>query len=181
MDPALIVNNGDPVNARSPDSDEQLIARLTTGEKDCLRFVREQLTSKEIGQRLGISPHTVDRRLKNAMAKLRVQSRRDAALALVAQEGDQRLVYQPSALPPAEPLPETAVLEDAAGTVKPGWDMAIEPPCRPAPAASETEDGHGLSIAAQLGLIVVLAILAALAFGALVAGLHTLTEIARGR
>ena len=158
-----------------------MIARLTDGEKDCLRLVREQLTSKEIGLKLMVSPHTVDRRLKNAMAKLRVQNRRDAALALAAHEGDPRLVYQPSALPPTELLPETAVLEDAAGIIKPGWDIAFEPPCQPAPGASDAEDGHGLSIPAQLGLIVALAILAALAFGALMAGLHTLTEIARGR
>ena len=158
-----------------------MIARLTDGEKKCLRLVRDQLTSKEIGLKLNISPHTVDRRLKNAIAKLSVHNRRDAALTLAAHEGDQRLAYQPPALPADEPLPEIAILEDAAGTIKPGWDMAIEPPCPPAPAASDTEVGHGLSIAAQLGLIVFLAILAALAFGALLAGLHTLTEIARGR
>jgi DNA-binding CsgD family transcriptional regulator len=80
-------------------------ALLTPGQKACLRLVMQHLSSKEIARELGISPHTVDMRIKRANAALGVSTRFEAARALAACEqlsdasaGDgetyQPLVYQ---------------------------------------------------------------------------------------
>ncbi|WP_199555451.1 helix-turn-helix transcriptional regulator [Sandaracinobacteroides hominis] len=72
------------------------VKRLTEGQKECLRLVYTHLTSKEIARVLGISPHTVDQRLKQALKTIGVPSRTEAAKMLIATEGSgyQRLVYQ---------------------------------------------------------------------------------------
>jgi DNA-binding CsgD family transcriptional regulator len=63
--------NSDPIPAR--------LAKLSDGQQDCLRLVGQYMSSKEIARILGISPHTVDQRLKRATAQLEVTSRFDAA------------------------------------------------------------------------------------------------------
>ena len=55
------------------------IGSLSAGEIDCLKAVGEGLASKEIARVLGLSPHTVDARLKSACAKLDTKSRFVAA------------------------------------------------------------------------------------------------------
>jgi DNA-binding CsgD family transcriptional regulator len=81
------------------------IELLTPGQKACLRLVMQHLSSKEIARELGISPHTVDMRIKRANAALGVSTRFEAARALASGErisdastGDcdryQPLVYQ---------------------------------------------------------------------------------------
>jgi DNA-binding CsgD family transcriptional regulator len=81
------------------------IELLTPGQKACLRLVMQHLSSKEIARELGISPHTVDMRIKRANAALGVSTRFEAARALASDErvsdpstGDydpyQPLVYQ---------------------------------------------------------------------------------------
>jgi len=52
---------------------------LTDGQIICLRLVGSNLTSKEIAARLGISPHTVDQRVRKALRVLGSSNRRDAA------------------------------------------------------------------------------------------------------
>jgi DNA-binding CsgD family transcriptional regulator len=61
------------------DRSYSLIDRLTPGQRDCLRLVREGMTSKQIGRELGISPFTVDQRLKRACDTLGATSRVEAA------------------------------------------------------------------------------------------------------
>ena len=76
------------------------VARLTAGQLDCLRLVDRHLSSKEIAAELKISPHTVDQRVRQALATLGVERRTQAA-RLVAQhlgpqEGEyQRLIHRP--------------------------------------------------------------------------------------
>lgn len=55
------------------------VNKLSDGQRDCLRLVAENRSSKEIARILGISPHTVDQRLKRATAVLAVESRFEAA------------------------------------------------------------------------------------------------------
>ncbi len=55
------------------------MARLTEGELICLRMVAGGMRSKQIARRVGISPHTVDARLKLACQKLGTRSRFVAA------------------------------------------------------------------------------------------------------
>jgi DNA-binding CsgD family transcriptional regulator len=93
------------------DSDliRQRLAKLSDGQRDCLHLVGQYMSSKEIARVLGISPHTVDQRLKRATAQLEVTSRFDAARAYMqnapSTESDQAaaplcddLVYQHSGL-----------------------------------------------------------------------------------
>ena len=51
------------------------MARLTQGQLDCLRLVDQHLSSKEIAVELGISPHTVDQRIRLALQILGVERR----------------------------------------------------------------------------------------------------------
>ena len=71
-------------------------ATLPEHQRVCLRMVLEHKSSKEIALELGISPHTVDQRVKSAMQTLGVGSRVAAARLLAEHEGAayQPLVYQ---------------------------------------------------------------------------------------
>ncbi|MBB5017223.1 two-component system response regulator FixJ [Chitinivorax tropicus] len=51
-----------------------LLSRLTTREREILACLAEGLTSKEVGQRLAISPRTVDVHRANILAKLEVKT-----------------------------------------------------------------------------------------------------------
>jgi len=74
------------------------LSQLTDGQRDCLRLVYAHMTSKDIARALGVSPHTVDMRLRTAMKTLGVASRIDAARALFDADGVtdsyQPLIYQ---------------------------------------------------------------------------------------
>ncbi len=71
------------------------VAKLTPGQLECLRLVDQHLSSKEIAVELGISPHTVDQRVRQALHTLGV-SRRAQAARIVAQTSEpyQRLIHQ---------------------------------------------------------------------------------------
>ena len=81
----------------------QHLAQLTDGQRDCLRLVYRHMTSKDIARTLGVSPHTVDMRLRTAMKVLDVPSRIDAARLLVHTEaaeiagGSARIAKESSA------------------------------------------------------------------------------------
>lgn len=64
----------------------QHLSQLTDGQRECLRLVYRHMTSKDIARTLGVSPHTVDMRLRTAMKVLEVPSRIDAARLLVHTE-----------------------------------------------------------------------------------------------
>ncbi|MEZ4776410.1 MAG: response regulator transcription factor [Bacteroidia bacterium] len=58
-----------------PDStDPNLIPRMTTREKEVLNLIAEGLTNGEIGEKLFISPLTVDSHRKNLLAKFSVKN-----------------------------------------------------------------------------------------------------------
>ena len=52
----------------------QHLAQLTDGQRDCLRLVYRHMTSKDIARTLGVSPHTVDMRLRTAMKVFEVDT-----------------------------------------------------------------------------------------------------------
>ncbi len=93
---------GDP---RSLPSDHR-IARLSRGQLEVLRLVDQHLNSKEIAAELGISPHTVDQRIRGAIRLLGVAKRQEAARLVAQVEPYQRLIHQPSHIdappPPAQ-------------------------------------------------------------------------------
>ncbi|HVF37900.1 MAG TPA: helix-turn-helix transcriptional regulator, partial [Sphingomicrobium sp.] len=74
------------------------VARLSAGQIECLLLVDQHRSSKEIAARLGISPHTVDQRIRGALEKLGVERRGEAArlvsAALANDETYQRLIHQ---------------------------------------------------------------------------------------
>ncbi len=81
--------------------------RVTEAQRECLRLVLTRRNSKEIAQELGISSHTVDKRLERAIATLGSTSRFDAARMLGDYERAsgtyEPFVYQsPDIVPPAQ-------------------------------------------------------------------------------
>jgi DNA-binding CsgD family transcriptional regulator len=92
------------------DSSEDRVARLSEGQRQCLILVDQHLSSKEIALRLGISPHTVDQRMRQSLQILGVDKRGEAArlVAMSMRSGDeaayQRLIHQPPYID-APPLP----------------------------------------------------------------------------
>jgi DNA-binding CsgD family transcriptional regulator len=62
--------------------------KLTPREREILRLIAAHLQSKEIARALGLSPKTVEMHVLSARRRLSGMSRRDAALAFVAWEGD---------------------------------------------------------------------------------------------
>ncbi len=61
------------------DADGPLLDCLTEGQRAALDHLIQFKTSKQIARDLGISPHTVEQRLRYARAKLGVHSRSDLA------------------------------------------------------------------------------------------------------
>jgi DNA-binding CsgD family transcriptional regulator len=70
------------------------IAALSAGQLAVLRLVDQHLGSKEIGARLGISPHTVDQRVRAAIRILGVARRQDGARLVALADPSQRLIHQ---------------------------------------------------------------------------------------
>jgi DNA-binding CsgD family transcriptional regulator len=134
------------------------LARVTEGQRACLRMVLQHRSSKEIARELGISSHTVDQRLKQAMKHLGASSRVEAAKRLAALEGS--VGYQPLACqaPDIEPV-------------------AVPTPTPPASGSErEASDDEGLR---RIGWIVAIAAGAAVLLAALLIGLNALSEFTR--
>ena len=58
---------------------QQRIGQLSAAQIEVLQLVDQHLSSKEIAARLGISPHTVDQRIREAIRILGVERRAHAA------------------------------------------------------------------------------------------------------
>jgi DNA-binding CsgD family transcriptional regulator len=71
------------------------VARLNQGQLDVLKLVDQHMSSKEIGAQLGISPHTVDQRIRTAIRILEVGRRQEAARLVALTQPYQRLIHQP--------------------------------------------------------------------------------------
>lgn len=149
------------------------VGNLTDGQRDCLRLVYAHMTSKDIARALGVSPHTVDMRLRTAMKTLGVASRIEAARALVDVEGEyQPLIYQ---APDVAGGADVATLGSPASTTSdeyatqhsdtrfsPGFDPSAGGPPRPAGASlplrgdfaiaegRQGERGHATSLAGSV-------------------------------
>lgn len=76
------------------------VARLSEGQRECLRMVYRHMETKEIARELGISPDGVTQRIKTAMRILGVDRRRDAARILAEAEGTEP--YPPLVYPPRD-------------------------------------------------------------------------------
>lgn len=105
----------------------QGVDRLSAVQVETLRLVFEHRSSKEIARIMGVSPHTVDARIKGAIRQLGVSSRIEAA-RLVAESPEaasyQPLVYQSPVLAQPAIVPEEGQVP-AGVTLNPFW---LNPP-----------------------------------------------------
>lgn len=169
-----------------------MLGQLTPGETACLEMVGDGLVSKDIARRLGVSPHTVDARLRSASKKLGTRSRFVAARMLAEARfsagsgeprSDSNLIYEDLS------LPQTDVDGDKGVSAGEGDGPDDLEQHRPRPPVSRADSGRGrgwlepshpiakffggenrLSIGERLLIICAIALAVAFAFGLLVNG-----------
>ena len=184
-----------PAAGESPAEIEQdvadRVARLTEGQLECLRLVDQHLSSKEIAVELGISSHTVDQRIRQALQILGVDRRAQAA-RLVAQYGEpyQRLIHQPPYIEPGTaPGDQGGAVSNQirhagrAGEVRVSADFDTEQKhglswssLQP-PFATRSHPRNEMSVGLRLLWIVVIAMGAAFSAGMYLAGLESLARL----
>jgi len=167
------------------------VARLTEGQLDCLRLVVQHLSSKEIAAELGISPHTVDQRVRQSLQILGV-SRRSQAARLVSQYSApyQRLIHQPPYIEPSAPAGDqgSAVSyqirhTDRAGKAREsaGFDTEqkhdLSWTSLQLPFATRSHPRNEMSVGLRLFWIVMIATGAAFSAGMYLAGLESLARL----
>ena len=171
----------------------QRVARLSAGQLDCLLLVDQHLNSKEIAAELGISPHTVDQRIRQALQILSVERRAQAARLVAQTKGPyQRLIHQ-SPYIPAEPKtsqPEAAVGHQIRHADRAGraGDASFLTEQRPAsfwpslqpPFATRSNPRNEMSVGQRLFWIAAIAIGSAFSAGMYLAGLESLSRMLRG-
>ncbi len=172
------------------------ISKLTEPQRICLRMVLMHLSSKDIARELGISPHTVDQRLRMAIQALGVANRFEAARILARFESQapyQSAVYQTPHVAPApvydrvgssdihgvrqgnEAFHGSAVREEQIAFRTPAFATGGSFINLPIPTPGR--EHNDLNIVQRLGWIVSIAIASALAFGGLLAGLDALKRL----
>ena len=167
------------------------VAKLSEGQLDCLRLVDQHLSSKEIAVELGISPHTVDQRIRQSLQILGV-SRRAQAARVVAQccEPYQRLIHQSPYIEPAAlagnqggAVSNQIRHADRAGEAwgDPGFHTeqrrGFAWPSLQLPFATRSHPRNEMSVGLRLLWIVVIATGAAFSAGMYLAGLESLARL----
>jgi DNA-binding CsgD family transcriptional regulator len=165
---------------------EERVARLTTGQLDCLRLVARHMNSKEIAAELGISSHTVDQRIRQSLHILGVE-RRAQAVRIVEQY--QRLIHQPPYIEgeDASGHPEAAVGNqirhaDRAGEAGEASFLTEQRPVsfRPSlqpPFATRSNPRNEMSVGQKLFWVAAIATGAAFSAGMYLAGLESLARL----
>lgn len=170
-------------------------AKLTDGQKACLRGVLRHMSSKDIARELGISPHTVDQRLRLAMKALGAGSRVQAAFMLAKHEGlpeYQASVYQAPHIAPAAGERTVASSEqgwrqnegqlfEAVREEQAPWGTTLPYPQErlrlPLPGWGVRP--HDIGQWQRLGWIFALTLTIALTFGVFLAGIEALSKLAQ--
>jgi len=170
------------------------VARLTSGQLDCLRLVDRHLSSKEIAAELRISPHTVDQRIRQALGILGVERRTQAARIVAERAGPnaepyQRLIHQsPYIEPEAAPgHPDDAVSNqirhaDRAGEIGTAGFLTEQRPASlrsslQPPFATRSNPRNEMNVGQRLFWIAAIAIGAAFSAGMYLAGLESLARL----
>lgn len=168
------------------------VARLSAAQLDCLRLVNEHLSSKEIAAELHISPHTVDQRIRQALAILGVERRSQAARIVAQCSGSyQRLIHQspyieteaPS-LQPAGAVSQQIRHADRAGKIGgTGFQSEQRPalfrPSLQPPFPTRSNARNEMSVGQRLFWIGTIAAGAAFSAGMYLAGLESLARLIR--
>jgi DNA-binding CsgD family transcriptional regulator len=166
------------------------VSRLSSGQLDCLKLVDQHLSSKEIASELGISPHTVDQRIRQALATLGVERRTQAARIVAQYSGPyQRLIHQSPYIPAeARPgHPEASVSNQIrhAGRAGEAGNAGLLTEQSPAsfrsslqlPFATRSNPRNEMSVGQRLFWIAAIAIGAAFSAGMYLAGLESLVRL----
>ncbi len=179
-----------------PDVMAERVVRLSAGQLDCLRLVDQHLSSKEIAAELSISPHTVDQRIRQALAILGVERRTQAARIVAQYAGPygapyQRLIHQsPYIELEASPRhPEAAVGHQirhadrageagGAGFLTEQRPASFWPSLQP-PFATRSNPRNEMSVGQRLFWIAAIAIGAAFSAGMYLAGLESLARLVK--
>jgi DNA-binding CsgD family transcriptional regulator len=165
-------------------------SQLSQGQLDCLLLVDQHLSSKEIAVELGISPHTVDQRIRHALQKLGVERRAQAARLVARAHGPyQRLIHQS---PHIDDTPSPDQTDEAVGfqirhadragkAGVSGFETEQRPgtfsPSLPLPFATRSNPRNEMSVGFRLLWIVLIAIGAAFSAGMYLAGLESLSRM----
>jgi DNA-binding CsgD family transcriptional regulator len=166
------------------------VARLSQAQLDCLLLVDQHLNSKEIAAELGISPHTVDQRVRQSLQILGVDTRKHAARIVAQYSGPyQRLIHQSPYIPaqPQRGQSEAAVSHQirhadrageagGAGFLTEQRPASFWPSLQP-PFATRSNPRNEMSVGQRLFWIVAIAIGAAFSAGIYLAGLESLARL----
>jgi len=166
------------------------VARLSQGQLDALLLVDQHLSSKEIAVELGISPHTVDQRIRGALHLLGVERRSQAARMVAQARGPyQQLIHQPphieggvSSSHPGDAVGFQIRHADRAGKA---GDLGVETEQRPGaswsslplPFATRSHPRNEMSVGLRLVWIVLIAMGATFSAGMYLAGLESLARM----
>lgn len=180
----------EPRDVRSPDLTAARVARLTQGQLDCLRLVDQLLNSKEIAGELGISSHTVDQRIRQALAILGVERRSQAARMVAQVSGPyQRLIHQSPHIEPDVPAvhPNATVgtqirHADRAGEIGNAGFLTEQRPASfrsslQLPFATRSHPRNEMNVGQRLFWIAAIAVGAAFSAGMYLAGLESLARL----
>jgi DNA-binding CsgD family transcriptional regulator len=177
--------------AKDPNSP---VAKLSPGQIECLLLVDRHHSSKEIAAQLGISPHTVDQRIRGALEKLGVERRGEAARMVAAGLSPedptyQRLIHQSPHIDPnalfghQEATVRTQIRHaDRAGEVSP---PGVKTEQRPVglgsplqlPFATRSHPSNEMSVGLRLVWIILIAMGATFSAGMYLAGLESLSRM----
>ena len=166
------------------------VARLSAGQLDCLRLVDQHLSSKEIAVELGISPHTVDQRIRGALQILGVERRTHAARLVAQVSGPyQRLIHQSPHIEPGQPpVQQMGAVSfqirhaDRAGGARESGFITEQRsddyrPSLQLPFATRSHPRNEMSVGLRLVWIVLIAAGAAFSAGMYLAGLESLSRL----
>lgn len=169
---------------------EERIGRLSKGQLEALRLVAQHLNSKEIAAEIGISPHTVDQRIRGAIRILGVARRQEAARIVTQSLAYQRLIHQsPHIDDPAEPDQSDPAISfqirhaDRAGGAGPAGLETEQGTTGPRPFlvppwGTKSHPRNVMSVAQRLLWILMIAMGASFSAGMYLAGLESLARLA---